>query len=71
MQEICATLPQYENDLKSIYEKYKDFTDRHLSSTNLATWHDLSSIISEDQQFKMSIHLDEHLVPEMEKGKVH
>lgn len=69
-QEIFATLPQYAEELKSIFNKYKQCSDQHLSTLNLATWNDCSSIINENQQYQMSIHLDEHLVPENEKGQV-
>lgn len=71
IESIFNTFAEFEQDLREIYTTYKRYSDRQLAKVkHLATWQDMSSVVTEDQQYRMSLFLDEKLVPEVEKGEV-
>lgn len=71
VETLFNTFPKFEKDLKQIFGTYKYFSDRQLAKVpHLVSWQDLTSIVTEDQQYRMSVFLSNKLVPENEQGDV-
>lgn len=71
LEDIFKTFSKFEQDLKQIYVTYKKYSDRQLADVeDLVEWRDLISIVTDDQQYRMSLFLDNKVVPEEEKGEV-
>lgn len=68
--DILKTYPHYEQELSSLFNRFKSFPPRHFRRFDLVDWGSVCGIFTEDQQYCMSLFLDEQLVPDTEKGMV-
>ncbi|XP_049277882.1 uncharacterized protein LOC125761093 [Anopheles funestus] len=69
-EEILETFSQYKQELRGLYLRNKDHTERQWkSSRELCYFTDLGNILDDEQKFAMMQHLEDEFVPEHQRGK--
>ncbi|XP_050087326.1 uncharacterized protein LOC126572227 [Anopheles aquasalis] len=69
-EEIIGSFDCFEEELRDIFYRYKDLTERHWkTSSEVCYYTDLTHVVDEEQKLLMLDHLEDAFVLERDRGK--